>query len=258
MKVAVAGKGGVGKTTVTALLAHVLARRGREVWAIDADPAPCLGAALGFPAELLASLRPVAEMRELVEERTGAIAGGGLVRLNPTVDDIPARFSAAHAGVRLLELGSVQEGGGGCICPESAVLRALVSRLLLEPGQVVLLDMYAGVEHLGRGTADAVDAMLIVVEPTGRSLETAGRIRTLAGDLGIRRLFVVANKVAGDEDRELVAARAPAPVLEMLPVDRGVLAADRAGRAVGDCAPALAGATERLVAALEVELQRRP
>jgi CO dehydrogenase maturation factor len=181
MKIAVTGKGGVGKTTLTSLLAYSLVDLGYQVLAIDADPSPCLGAAMGFPQALLAKLTPVARMEELIYERTGAQPGtiGGFFKLNPRVEDIPDRFSVEHEGIRLLEMGAVEMGGAGCICPESAILRALTTHILLQRDEVVLMDMYAGVEHLGRATADSVDAMLIVVEPTARSLATAKQIKTM-------------------------------------------------------------------------------
>src|SRR3990172_5086812 len=175
MKIAISGKGGVGKTTLAALLAQAYAEAGRQVLVVDADPSPCLAGALGFPEDLRAKLSPIAEMDALIEERTGAKPGtvGGFFTLNPRVDDIPERFSVLHRGVRLLESGSVDLGGSGCICPESAMLKTLFTHLLFRKDDVLLLDMYAGVEHLGRATVDFVDAMLVVVEPTRRSLGTA-------------------------------------------------------------------------------------
>src|SRR3989304_9404597 len=146
MKLAVTGKGGVGKTTLTALLAQVYADLGRQVLAVDADPAPCLAGALGFPADLRARLKPIVEMDGLIEERTGAKPGtvGGFFTLNPRVDDLPERFSVVHRGVRLLEMGSVDLGGSGCICPESAMLKTLFTHLLFRDDDILLLDMYAG------------------------------------------------------------------------------------------------------------------
>ena len=179
MKLAITGKGGVGKTTLAALLAQVYADMGRQVLAVDADPSPCLAGALGFPEELREQLHPIAEMDELIEERTGAKPGtiGGFFTLNPRVDDIPERFSVTYRGVRLLEMGSVDIGGSGCICPESAMLKTLFTHLLFRKDDILILDMYAGVEHLGRATADFVDAMVVVVEPTRRSLGTAAQIQ---------------------------------------------------------------------------------
>ncbi len=253
LKVAVTGKGGVGKTTLTALLAYAFVDKDYEVLAIDADPSPCLGAALGFPPELLADLTPVARMEELIYERTGAQPGttGGYFKLNPRVDDIPDRFSAVHRGIRLLELGAVELGGAGCICPESAVLRSLVNHVLLRRNEVVLMDMYAGVEHLGRATSDAVDAMIVVVEPTARSLATAAQIRSMAEDLKLPRLYLVGSKVDDDEERAFIEARTPGlPILGHLPIDPRVQKADREGVAVYDAVPELAKAATKIAEAL--------
>ena len=232
MKLAVTGKGGVGKTTLAALLAQTYADMGRDVLAVDADPSPCLAGALGFPEELSSKLQPVSEMDLLIEERTGAKPGttGGFFTLNPRVDDIPERFSISYRNVRLLEMGSVDIGGSGCICPESAMLKTLFTHLLFRKDEVLMLDMYAGVEHLGRATVDFVDAMLIVVEPTRRSLGTASQIKKLALDIGLNRLWLVGNKVRNDEEADFLKAETPElPVLGMLPADLAVQEADRLG-----------------------------
>ena len=232
MKLAVTGKGGVGKTTLAALLAQTYADMGRDVLAVDADPSPCLSGALGFPDELRSKLQPVSEMDLLIEERTGAKPGttGGFFTLNPRVDDIPERFSISYRNVRLLEMGSVDIGGSGCICPESAMLKTLFTHLLFRKDEVLMLDMYAGVEHLGRATVDFVDAMLIVVEPTRRSLGTASQIKKLAHDIGLNRLWLVGNKVRNDEEADFLKAKTPElPILGMLPADLAVQEADRLG-----------------------------
>lgn len=242
MKLAITGKGGVGKTTLTALLAQVYADHGRDVLAVDADPSPCLAGALGFPDELRAKLSPIAEMDALIEERTGAKPGtvGGFFTLNPRVDDIPERFSVVHRGVRLLESGSVDLGGSGCICPESAMLKTLFTHLLFRQDDVLLLDMYAGVEHLGRATVDFVDAMIVVVEPTRRSLGTAAQIKKLALDIGLKRLYLVGNKVRNEEEENFLLAETPGlPVLGFLHADLRVQEADRLGIPVYDHVPAL-------------------
>ncbi|HJW76168.1 MAG TPA: ArsA-related P-loop ATPase, partial [Thermoleophilia bacterium] len=202
MKIAISGRGGVGKTTLCALLAETYAQRGRDVLAVDMDPSPSLAEALAVPADLRSSLRPVSEMDELIEERTGAKPGasGVFFTLNPRADDIPDRFSVLHRGVRLLEMGSVGAGGAGCICPESAMLRSLFTQLLFRQDEVLLLDMYAGVEHLGRATADFVDAMVIVVDPTRRSLTAADQIEKMARDIGLTGIRLVGNRVRNDED----------------------------------------------------------
>jgi CO dehydrogenase maturation factor len=262
MKLAITGKGGVGKTTLAALLAQVYADQGRQVLAVDADPSPCLAGALGFPDELRAGLRPIAEMDDLIYERTGARPGqlGGFFTINPRVDDIPERFSVIHRNVRLLEMGSVDVGGSGCICPESATLKTLFTHLLFRKDEILILDMYAGVEHLGRATVDFVDAMLVVVEPTRRSLGTAAQIKTLANDIGLKRLWLVGNKVRTAAESEFLLRETPGlPVLGMLPADLSVQDADRIGTAVYDYVPALREAaqeiTHNLDRSLEKELQ---
>jgi CO dehydrogenase maturation factor len=249
MKIAITGKGGVGKTTLTALLAQTYAHQGRDVLAVDADPSPCLAGALGFPAELRGDLHPIAEMDALIEERTGAKPGtvGGFFTINPRVDDIPERFSVLHRGVRLLEMGSVDIGGSGCICPESAMLKTLFTHLLFRDGDILLLDMYAGVEHLGRATVDFVDAMLVVVEPTRRSLGTAAQIKKLANDIGLMRLYLVGNKVRNDEEAKFLETETPAiPLIGYLPADLKVQEADRLGVPVYDYVESLKLATEQI------------
>jgi CO dehydrogenase maturation factor len=257
MKIAVSGKGGVGKTTLTALLAQVYADAGREVLAVDSDPAPCLADALGIPPDLRAQLQPIAEMSELIEERTGAKPGttGGFFTINPRVDDIPERFSIVHRGVRLLEMGAVDIGGTGCICPESAMLNTLFTHLMFRQDDVMLFDMYAGVEHLGRATVDFVDALLVVVEPTRRSLGTAAQIKKLAADIGLTRLWLVGNKVRDEHDADFLEEHTPnIPVLGMLPTDPLVQEADHRNEAVYDYVPALRSAAEKMTEVLTSQL----
>lgn len=254
VKIAVSGKGGVGKTTLAALLAQGWADAGRQVLAVDADPSPCLAGALGFPTELRARLQPISTMDALIEERTGAKPGtvGGFFTLNPRVDDIPERFSVTHRGVRLLEMGSVAVGGSGCICPESAMLKTLFTHLLFRQDEVLLLDMYAGVEHLGRATVDFVDGLIIVVEPTQRSLGTAVQIQKLAQDIGLTRLWLVGNKVRNDEEGAFIAAAFPhLPLLGLLPADPGVQEADRLGLAVYDHVATLRHAAAQIAQQIE-------
>ena len=256
MKLAITGKGGVGKTTLTALLAQVYADWGRQVLAVDADPSPCLAGALGFPDELRAKLCPIVEMDELIEERTGAKPGtvGGFFTLNPRVDDIPERFSVVHRGVRLLEMGSVDLGGSGCICPESAMLKTLFTHLLFRKDDVLLLDMYAGVEHLGRATVDFVDAMLVVAEPTRRSLGTAAQIKKLANDIGLTRLWLVGNKVRNEDELKFLKSETPGlPLLGYMTADLGVQEADRLGLPVYDHVPLLKDAVREMAVGLSDE-----
>ena len=254
MKIAISGKGGVGKTTLTALLSQVYADKGYGVLAVDADPSPCLAGAIGVPDELQAQLAPIAEMDALIEERTGAKPGttGGFFTLNPRVDDIPERFSVKYRGIQLLEMGSVDLGGSGCICPESAMLKTLFTHLLFRKDEVLLLDMYAGVEHLGRSTVDFVDAMIVVVEPTRRSLGTASQIKKLAEDIKLTRLWLVGNKVQNQEEIDFLEANSPGiPVLGTLPAVDGVLEADRLGIAVYDHVPELKRAAEIIADKIE-------
>ncbi|HEM61200.1 MAG TPA: hypothetical protein ENO24_02825 [Chloroflexi bacterium] len=254
-KIAITGKGGVGKTTLTSLLSHVYVKQGRTVTVIDADPSPNLAWALGFPQELVAQITPIAEMNELIEERTGAKPGGigGWFKLNPRVDDIPERFSAQFHGVRLLQLGAVKKGGSGCICPESVLLRSLVTHLLLDrPDEEVIMDMEAGVEHLGRATAQSVDAFLIVVEPGRRSLQTAEMIRTLAKDIGIPRLFLVGNTIRDERDRQFIREYGPdLPILGFLSYSPAAIEADMEGVAVFEAAPELVSEAEAIAAELD-------
>lgn len=260
MKIAVTGKGGVGKTTLSGLLAQTYADMGRQVLAADADPSPCLAGALGFPDELRKQLKPIVEMDALIEERTGAKPGtmGGFFTINPRVDDIPERFSVVHRGVRLLEMGAVDLGGSGCICPESAMLKTLFTHLLFRKDDILLLDMYAGVEHLGRATVDFVDAMLVVVEPTRRSLGTAAQIKKLANDIGLTRLWLVGNKVRNQDEADFLRAETPGlPVLGLLHADLAVQEADRLGIAVYDHVPALKQAAWQMAETLIHQEQER-
>lgn len=203
MKIAVSGKGGVGKTTVAAGIILGLAESGRPVFAVDADPDANLGFALGFPEDALARLRPVVEMDDLVREKMG---DGAFFRINPRVDDILDAFSLESGNVRLLRMGGVKQAGTACYCRENAFLERLMGALLIERDEVVVLDMSAGIEHLTRGTARGVDVMLVVVEPSQASLRTARVTETLARDLGVADVRFIANKVRCDEERAALEA----------------------------------------------------
>ncbi|MFQ5576845.1 MAG: carbon monoxide dehydrogenase, partial [Anaerolineae bacterium] len=231
----------------------IYAQAGQSVIAIDADPAASLAYALGLPDELAAQLSPIAEMDDLIYERTGAKpgTGGGFFTINPRVDDIPDRFSVSYRGVKLLQLGTISTGGSGCICPESAILKSLVTHAILYRNEVMILDMDAGLEHLGRATAGAVDAFLIVVEPGRRSLSTAQAIRKLAADIGVKNCFVVANKVRHQADRDFIRRTLPAelPVIGYLPLSPRAVEADMQGQAIFDAAPELVAGAKEIVAA---------
>lgn len=231
MKLAVSGKGGVGKTTVAAVLARLLAFEGQNVLAIDADPSPHLGAALGIPPERMPE--PISRMEALIEERTQARKGsfGSFFKMNPKVEDLPDKLSVLKDGIRLLLLGTVDRAGGGCVCPQSVLMKALVTHLFLRKEETLIMDMEAGVEHLGRATATAVDMMLVVVEPGLRSIETAQQIHRLSLELGIREVAVVANKVRGGKDMEAITAglEQELPLLAFLPYEPKVVDADLEG-----------------------------
>ncbi len=202
MKIAVTGKGGVGKTTVSALLSHIYAKEGKQVIAVDADPDANLAAALGISRQDIQHVKPIAELTELIEERTGAKPGttGGIFKINPRVDDIPEGFGFRIENITLLIMGKSRSAASGCYCPEHALLRRLLKHLIVERDEIVIVDMEAGIEHLTRGTAEGVDAFIVVVEPGQRSIQTALAVKDLARGLGVKRVFVISNKVRKEED----------------------------------------------------------
>ena len=231
MKIAVTGKGGVGKTTVAASLARSWRDLGYRVVAVDADPDANLAGTLGYRGP---PITPLVQLKRLVEERVGGGEGwGGFLRMNPRVDDIPDQFGIEVDGVRVLVMGTIERGKRGCACPENILLREVLNHLMLGVRERVVVDMEAGIEHLGRATAEGVDAMLVVVEPGWASLETAARVVSLARDLGVTKTYAIANKIACDADLDFVRAHLgttgdpegtpPCPTLEIL----GVLPADR-------------------------------
>ena len=227
MKIAVSGKGGVGKTMLSARLARAFADDGYSVIAIDADPDANLAATLGFPNP--DDVTPISEMSDLIEERTGARPGQSapFYKLNPKVDDLPETYSLEHDGIKLMVMGRIKRGGTGCYCPEGALLQALLAHLLLARNEVVILDMEAGIEHLARGTAKVVDKLIVVVEPGRRSIETAQRIAELAQDLGLSNLAVVGNKLHSESDKDFIVSSLPGfQFLGFIPYDQALVEAD--------------------------------
>jgi len=240
MKIAITGKGGVGKTTLSGTLARLYADEGYRVVAVDADPDANLASSIGCPKELAAKLVPLAEMKDLVEERTGMKPGtvGGFFTINPKVDDIPDRYSIEYKGIKMLAMGTVETGGSGCVCAEHVLLKNLVAHLVLERKDVVIMDMEAGIEHLGRGTAQAVDAFIVVVEPGARSVQTAEKVKQLAADLRVRKVLVVGSKVRSESDKQFIIDSLPGiDVIGFLSYSEKVVDADLKGISPYDVSP---------------------
>jgi CO dehydrogenase maturation factor len=230
MKIAISGKGGVGKTTVAAFLIKTLQQRGMSVLAIDADPDANLAQALGV--KNASEITPISEMKSLIEERTETKIGtmGGFFKMNPKVSDLPETLSIDIDGVKLMVLGGIKAAEAGCICPQSILLKVLVSHLILARNEVVVLDMEAGLEHLGRGTARAVDKMIVVVEPGRRSVETARQIKELSEELGIKNLLIIGNKIRSEKDKDfLLTNMIDFKFIGFLPFNERIIEADLDG-----------------------------
>ena len=238
MKVAITGKGGVGKTTLSSTLARLYADEGRTVLAADVDPDANLGLALGLTQEQVDEIVPISKMRTLVEERTGANEANKFFKLNPYVADIPEKYSKDINGVKLLVMGTVDVGGSGCVCPEHVMLKAILSNLSYRKNDVVIMDMEAGLEHLGRGTASNMDQFIVVIEPGARSVQTYRNVKRLASDLGVARVRVVANKVRDEQDEQFVRESIPAEdLLGIIHYNTEVIDADRQGKSPYDFSP---------------------
>ncbi len=251
MKIAISGKGGVGKTLLAAYLAKMFAADGYSVLAIDADPDANLAATLGFPSP--DSIVPISDMKDLVEERTGT--GGGkpspYFKLNPKVDDIPEKYAVKYNGLRLMRMGRVKQGGSGCYCGENTLVKALIAHLLLASNEVVILDTAAGIEHLSRGTAKAVDKLIIVVEPGRRSLETAREITKLARDIGITNLAIVGNKVRNDTEKDYITSQLSGyDFLGYIPFDEAIVNADMLNHPVLEASQTVTAYVTRIYRAL--------
>lgn len=235
MKVAITGKGGVGKTTFASTLCRLYADEGRKVLAADVDPDANLGLALGLTEEEVNAIVPVSRMKELAKERTAANTSNTFYKLNPDVSDLPDKLSRDVNGVKLLVMGTVDTGGGGCVCPEHVMLKAILSNLVFRKDDVVVMDMEAGLEHLGRGTASMMEQFIVVIEPGARSVQTYERIKQLAKDIGVNRVRVVANKVRDERDEEFIKARIPAEdLLGFVHYNPDVIEADRNGQSPYD------------------------
>ena len=258
VRIAVSGKGGVGKTTVAAGLCLALAERGAEVLALDCDPDSNLAGALGFPDDVLAAVRPLSSLSDLIEERTGARPGGygGMFRLNPRVADIPDTHCYRHGRIKLLVTDTIERGGGGCACPANVLVKRVVGEVVVRRGEAVVMDMEAGLEHLGRATAGSMTTLIAVVEPGRRSLATARAATALAGDIGVRRCYVLGNRFADAEEfAAFVEPHFPVEhVLGNIPHDGGIAAADLAGTGIGEAmGPATREAFVHLLDRIEEE-----
>ena len=239
MKLAITGKGGVGKTTLSSTLARLYADEGRTVLAADVDPDANLGLALGLSQEEVDAIIPISKMRDLAKERTGASDDNRFYKLNPYVADIPEKFAKTVNGVKLLVMGTVDVGGSGCVCPEHVMLKSILSSLTYRKNDVVIMDMEAGLEHLGRGTAMNMDQFVVVIEPGARSVQTYRNVKRLAADLGVKRVRVVANKIRDDRDEAFIRDAIPAEdLLGCIHYNPEIMDADRNGKSPYDFSPA--------------------
>ncbi|AKX93977.1 AAA family ATPase [Neomoorella thermoacetica] len=222
MKLAISGKGGVGKTTIAAGLIKYFAGQGYQVYAVDADPDTSLGMVLGLPEERLGTLKPIVDMRQIIAERTGG--EGAFFALNPEVDSLLEDFTIKNDNILFLKMGAIKPGGSTCYCRENTVLNAMINSLLLKRREMVVLDMGAGIEHLTRGTARGVDTMLIVTEPTLVSIQTARVIQKLASELGIEQIKFIGNKLRHHRDEEFILNHLPSgEVIGLIPFQPAIL-----------------------------------
>src|ERR1035441_3145561 len=238
MKVAISGKGGTGKSTLAAALSLMMASKGWRVVAVDADPDGNLAAALGASPEEAGHIVPISKQKELIEERTGAKVKqyGQMFKLNPEVSDIAEGYGANLKGVTLLVLGAIEAGGSGCACPESVLIRALVSDLVLRQKDAPVMDMEAGIEHLGGAAAVAgMDTLLVMVEPSQRAIDSAHRVARLGAEIGLRDIRFVANKVASPADEQYIRAALPGrDIVGVIPWSEEIRSAERQGHPVLD------------------------
>ena len=251
MKIAISGKGGVGKTLLAALLSKIFAESGYSVLAIDADPDTNLAATLDFPHP--EKIVPISEMKDLIAERTGAQPGKAEVyfKLNPKVDDVPEKYWVEHNGIKLMVMGRAKRGGSGCYCSENVLLKALITHLLLARNEVIVMDMEAGIEHLGRATARAVDKLIVVVEPGRRSIEAAYTINKLAQDIGLGNITVVGNKLRSQSEREFMISSLPGfEFIGFIPYDQAIVDADLANVSVVDSSPQVINEVRNIYQAL--------
>ena len=224
----------MGKSTIAAAVALNLAKRGQKILALDADADANFASALGIPKSV--KINPISAEMKLIEERTGVKVNeyGKIFKLNPEVSDVAEKFGVNHNGVNLVVLGAINKGGGGCACPESTFVKTLVTDLILYKNETLVMDMEAGIEHLGRGTAMGVDVMIIVVEPGKRSIDCAETVIKLSGQIGLNKFIIVGNKIVSDGDKKYIEAELPGREIIFMPYSNNIREADRDGVSVLD------------------------
>ncbi len=232
MKIAISGKGGVGKTLISAGLAKGFAERGLKTIAIDADSSPNLALTLGLSAEEARKITPISENKELVDSKTNT-GYSGVYRLTFSVDDIVRDYSMLTPfGVNMMVMGTVHSMGSGCMCAPNAVIRELLRHLIVERDEAVVMDMEAGVEHMGRGTASHVDVLLVIADSNLKALEVARRIRDLAKTAGMKQIYLIGNRVMNPYQKKAIidfAEKNELKILDFIPFDQGVIEKDMQG-----------------------------
>ncbi len=217
MKIAISGKGGVGKTTVASSLVKLFAGSHKTVFAVDADPDACLAAGVGIDEETIKSVKPLVDLKEVIAEKMGT---GAYYSINPEVDDVLDEYCIQLDNIKFIRMGGIKQGGSACYCRENTFLGAVMGALLIDKDDVVIMDMGAGIEHLTRGTARGVDAMLVVIEPSKNSVNTAKTVKQLANDLGIKKVFFIGNKIRSPKEKEFILNQLDAgDVLGFIPFD---------------------------------------
>lgn len=213
------GKGGVGKTTLSGTLARIFSDKGFKVIAVDSDPSMNMHTSMGMD-----NPQPIFEFKDLIKERT--VISSGVYNLNPKVEDVLDLYSSKKENIKLIVTGTIEKGGEGCFCPENAFLKALMRHMILKRNEFLILDTEAGLEHLGRNTAEKFDLMLVLIEPSNKAIETANRIYDLSKEIGIKEIYGIGNKVSSKEQEDFIARNTKFKIIAFIPLDEGVIEAD--------------------------------